>query len=477
MDLKTFIKILDKQGELLRVDFPLDPHLEITEFSDRVMRKKGPAILIEKPKGFDIPVFINGFGSKRRMELAFSQTIESICEKIEELLSFDVPKGFMNKLKALGKLKDLSSFSPKLVKSGPCQELVFEDPSLDMFPILKCWPKDGGKYITMPVVVTKNPKTGVRNAGMYRMQVFDSKTTGMHWHPTKDGAVHYQIAESLGKDLEVAVCIGPDPAVTYAATSPLPEDVDEFFFAGFLQKEPVELVKCKTVDIEVPANSQIVLEGYIKPFERRKEGPFGDHTGFYSEVFEFPVFHINCITCQKDPVYQATIVGKPPKEDVILGKVTSEIFFPIIKMMIPEIVDMELPEEGVFHNLCIVSIEKRYPGQAKKVINAIWGLFDLSLTKVVLVLDKDVNIRDGKEVLWRALNNIDPKRDIVFSEGPVDILDHASPRFGYGSKMGIDATKKFKDEGYERKWPDMIEMDEDVKKRVDEILERLGLRF
>jgi 4-hydroxy-3-polyprenylbenzoate decarboxylase len=340
---------------------------------------------------------------------------------------------------------------------------------------MQCWPGDGGRFITLPLVVTKHPVTGSRNVGMYRMQVFDAAATGMHWHVHKGGAQHYRVAEEMGQKLEVAVALGPDPPVTYAATAPLPDDVDEFMFAGFLRKRPVELVKCKTVDLEVPANAQIVLEGHVLPGERRREGPFGDHTGFYSEADEYPVFHITCVTRRRDPIYPSTIVGIPPMEDAYLAKATERIFLPLLQRQLPEIVDISLPVEGVFHNLAIVSIEKRYPGHARKVMHALWGLGQMMFTKVMVVVDAEVNVQDPKEVVWVVGNNIDPRRDVVFADGPADVLDHATPIPCFGSKMGIDATRKRPEEGFARPWPEPIRMSQEVKARVDALWQELGL--
>jgi len=364
-----------------------------------------------------------------------------------------------------------------MVQKARCQEVVFKEDEVDLthLPVLHCWPQDGGPFITLPVIFTKHPETGIRNVGMYRMQVFDQKTTGMHWHTHKGGAHHYRIAERMGKRLEVAVAIGPDPAMTYAATAPLPDDVDEVVFAGFLREAPVELVKCKTVDLEVPASSQIVLEGYVEPGERRIEGPFGDHTGYYSLADEYPVFHVTCMTMRKDAIYPSTIVGQPPQEDCYMAKATERLFLPLIKKTLPEIVDMNLPLEGVFHNLAFISIDKRYPGHARKVMHALWGLGQMMFCKIICIFDKEVDVQDLSQVLWRLGNNIDPRRDIVFSDGPVDALDHASPLPHYGSKMGIDCTRKWPSEGFTRDWPDVIEMSPEVKEKIDKLWPRLNI--
>lgn len=475
-DLREFIKVLEEKGLLKRIKVEVDPCLEITEITDRISKQDGPALLFEKVKGSNLPVLINAFGSYERMKLAFDvENIDDIGNNLNELLAMDLPTTFLEKIKTIPKLKQLSSFIPRHVGSGPCQEVVEKDNlSLDKFPILKCWPGDGGRFITLPVVFTKDPKTGLRNVGMYRLQVYDEKTTGMHWHLHKHGAKHYQDSEKMNKPLEVAVAIGTDPAVTYSATAPLPDNIDEMLLAGFLRKKPVELVKCKTVDLEVPATAEIILEGYVDPKERRLEGPFGDHTGYYSLSDYYPVFHINCITHRRNPIYATTIVGKPPMEDCYIGKATERIFLPLIKKQFPEIVDINMPLEGIFHNIGIFSIEKRYPGHAQKLMHSIWGMGQLMFTKMIVVVDAHVNVQDLSEVLWRVGNNVDPQRDISFVKGPVDILDHASPLFALGSKMGMDATKKWPEEGFDREWPDDIKMTAEIKALVDKKWESYG---
>ena len=475
-DLNEFISDLEKKGELLHIKEPVSPYLEITEITDRVCKEHGPALLFENVRGYNIPVLTNAFGSYRRMCLALGvNRLEEIGEEIDHFFQAEAPDSLIKKLKLIPKLKRLSNVFPKLVKKAPCQEVVLMDKEVDLgkFPILHCWPKDGGPFITLPLVFTKHPITGVRNVGMYRLQVYDKNTTGMHWHPHKGGAQHYRVSERLGKRLEVAVAIGPDPATTYAATAPLPEDMDEILFSGFIRNEPVEMVRCITIDHEVPAHSQIILEGYVEPYERRLEGPFGDHTGYYSLPDEYPVFHITCITHRKDLIYPATIVGRPPMEDCYMAKATERIFLPLIKKQLPEIIDINLPIEGVFHNLALVSIDKRYPGHAKKVMHALWGLGQMMFTKIIIVFDKEVDVQNISEALWRLGNNIDPKRDIVFSEGPVDALDHAAPQPLFGSKMGIDATRKWKEEGFKRQWPDVIEMDKEIKEKIDHLWKKL----
>ncbi|HDD35688.1 MAG TPA: menaquinone biosynthesis decarboxylase [Candidatus Desulfofervidus auxilii] len=479
-DLQTFIDALEKEGELCRIKQPVSPHLEITEITDRVCKKNGPALLFENVMGYNIPVLTNTFGSFKRISMALGvNNLEDLGREIISFFEVEKPDSLIKKLKLLPKLKRLTNMFPKLVKKAPCQEVILKGEEVDLmkFPILHCWPLDGGKFITLPLVFTKHPVTKIRNVGMYRMQVYDKHTTGMHWHPHKGGAQHYRIAEEKGERLEVAVAIGPDPIMIYAATAPLPEDIDEVVFAGFLRGEPVEMVKCITIDHEVPASSQIVLEGYVEPGERHIEGPFGDHTGYYSLPDEYPVFHITCITHRKDLIYPATIVGRPPQEDCYIAKATERLFLPLIKKQLPEIVDINLPIEGVFHNLAFISIDKRYPGHAKKVMQAIWGMGQLSFTKIIAIFDKDVNVQDLSEVLWRLGNNIDPKRDIVFVEGPVDALDHASPLPFLGSKMGIDATRKWKEEGFTRQWPPDIKMEKEIKEKIDKLWEKLGIKF
>ena len=476
-DLQDFIQKLDNCGQLKRICAPVSPVLEITEIADRVMKAGGPALLFEKPVGYDVPVFINAMGSEERMAMALGvSSVEDIAREIADLLRAEVPATTIGKLLMLPKYGKLASCMPKSVKSGACQEVVrTDDASLDEFPILHCWPGDGGRFITLPMVVSKDPRTGIRNVGMYRMHVYDERTTGMHWHPNKVGARHYGEYERLGRRMELAVALGGDPALTYAASAPLPEDFDEVIFAGFLRKRAVEMVRCRTVDLQVPADAEIVIEGYVDPHERRTEGPFGDHTGYYSLPDEFPVFHVTCITRRKSPIYPATVVGRPPMEDCFMAKATERIFLPLIKLQLPEIVDINLPVEGVFHNLAIVSIRKHYPGHARKVMHALWGMGQMAVTKIIVVVDEHVNVQDLSEVLWRLGNNIDPERDVEFARGPVDILDHASRLPGLGSKMGIDATRKLPGEGFDREWPDEIGMDPEVVKKIDRLWADLGL--
>ena len=550
-DLRDWIKALEKAGELKRIQEEVSPDLEITEITDRVSKigakppglsksdvaqriyaPGGPALFFENIKGHPgHKVFINQFGSERRMALALNvERLDEIAERITGLMNIKAPTGLFDKLKMLPQLGALTSAFPKTVsnKEARCKEVILkgkdsggkENFDLNLFPILKCWPHDGGRFITLPCVHTRDPKSGKRNIGMYRMQVYDGQTTGMHWQRQKIAAEHYRqalrqaaatnstdnplsarvaaMAESAGgavaipdgpigglpqvalgnlkgSRLEVAVAIGTDPATTFSAIVPAPPEVEEFMIAGFLRGKPVEIVKCETVDLEVPAHAEIILEGYVELGELRSEGPFGDHTGFYTMTDEYPVFHLTCITHRKDPIYAATIVGKPPMEDAWMGKAVERIFLPAMRMQIPEIVDIHLPVEGVFHNLMLVSIKKSYPGQARKVMNAIWSLGQAMFTKVIIVVDEDCDVQDIGEVTLRVANNIDPERDIQFTLGPVDSLDHSSRLPNYGSKMGIDATRKWKAEGFDRPWPAMIEMDRATKAKVDELWAKLGL--
>ncbi len=474
-DLREFIEVLEKKGLLRRIRTEVSAELEITEILDRAVKKNGPALLFENVRGHKIPVFANAFGTMERMCLALGvDNLDEIGARIQKLLQLEAPSGIWEGIKMLPQISELTSFAPKYVNSGTCKETVLKDGfSLDEFPVLKCWPGDGGRFITLPLVFTKNPSSGKQNVGMYRMQVYDGKTTGMHWHIHKHGARDY--ADAAGK-IEVAVAIGADPSIVYSATAPLPDNIDEMMFAGFLRKKNVELVKCETVDLYVPANAEIILEGYVDAKERRVEGPFGDHTGYYSLADEFPVFHITCITHRKNPIYHVTVVGIPPMEDAYLGKATERIFLPLMKAQLPEIVDINLPVEAVFHNLCIVSIKKRYPGHARKIMFALWGMGQMMFAKTIIVLDDDVNVQDMKEVLWATTTRMDPVRDVTLvDKTPTDTLDHASPLTNLGSKMGIDATRKGKDEGFLREWPEALKMDNGVKARVDGIWKEMGL--
>ena len=477
-DLRAFLQALEENGELKRIPFEVDPVLEIAEFADRSVKRGGPALLFEKPKGYDIPVLINAFASMRRMEIALEVgSVEEVARRITDLLEMRAPEGLMGKLKMLPKLAEMGSFFPRTVSAGACQEVVrTEGFSLRDLPALQCWPEDGGRFITLPLVFSRNPDTGKRNCGMYRMQIFDDRTAGMHWQTHKQGAEHYRRAGHLGhKRMDVAVAIGADPVTMYSAILPLPPDLDEMIFAGFLRQRPVEMVKCRTSDLEVPANAEIVLEGYVELGELRTEGPFGDHTGFYSLADEYPVFHATCVTRRERPIYATTIVGPPPMEDYYMGKAIERIFLPLMRLQLPEVRDIAMPAEGVFHNLILVSMRKSYPGHARKVMHAIWGTGQAMFSKCIVVVDEDVDVQNSREVAWKALNHIDPERDIQFVMGPVDSLDHSSRLPNYGSKMGVDATRKWPGEGFTRPWPGMIEMSPEVKRRVDALWKQAGL--
>ncbi len=478
-DLREFINALEKRRELRRIRIEVDPELEITEITDRVSKQFGPALLFENVRGHSMPVLINALGSRERMKIALGiNDYSDITERLAELTDVKSPQGLIEKIKMVPRLADLGKMFPKPVKDGACKEVILREGKFSLFdfPIIKCWPEDGGRFITLPLVFTKNPETGKRNCGMYRMQVYDEATTGMHWQVHKQGANHLRMLKRKGGGrLEVAVAIGADPITTFAAIMPLPDDLDEMMIAGFLRGKPVEMVKGETVDIEVPANAEIVLEGYVDSDERRTEGPFGDHTGYYTLEDEFPVFHLTCVTHRKKPIYQTTIVGKPPMEDCWMGEAIERIFLPLMQRQFPEIVDYHMPFAGVFHNLMIVSIRKNYPGHARKVMNSIWSLPQAQFTKCVIVVDEDTDVRDLNQVSWRVLNNIDPERDIQFMLGPVDQLDHAARLASYGSKMGIDGTRKWKSEGFARSWPKELQMCEEVKSRIDALWSKLGL--
>jgi 4-hydroxy-3-polyprenylbenzoate decarboxylase len=561
-DLRQWIAALDRAGELKRIQTEVDPILEIAEITDRVSKGTGhvgtaasavppsaarrsvpggPALLFQNIKGHpNSQLLINQFGSEARMKLALGVTsFDEFGERMRVFMDLKSPQGFLDKLKMLPLLAEAGKFFPKTVPTGPCKDVIKRDNfSLLDFPILQCWPQDAGRFITLPCVITRDPKSGKRNVGMYRLQIYDPRTLGAHWQRQKVAAEHYRqslrnaatthmetaasavrpepalslpkgqspaaqgtdhvgtgafarparadfaraavniMAQTSGGSqmagsthpsgkMEVAVAIGTDPAVTFSAIVPAPPDVEEYLIAGFLRGGPVELVKCETVDLEVPASSEIVLEGYVNLDELRTEGPFGDHTGFYSLADLYPVFHVQCITHRKDPIYATTIVGKPPQEDAYMGKAVERIFLPMMRLAIPELIDINLPIEGVFHNLMIVSIRKSYPGQARKVMNAIWSLGQAMFTKVIIVVDEDVDVQDLPDVTLKVLNHIDPERDIQFTLGPVDSLDHASRFANYGSKMGIDATRKWPTEGFTRPWPDEIVMDAKTKALVD----------
>ncbi len=540
-DLRDWIQQLDKAGELKRIGEAASPYLEMAEIADRAAKlgkgtakaggsacgPGGPALLFENVTGFPgAKVLMNQFGSERRMRLALEvDSLDEIAGRIRSLIHPETPTTLMDKLKLLPKLAEVGSYFPKVIasKDAACKQVVHrrvedggEGIDLRKLPVLTTWPLDGGPFITLPCVVTRDPKSGKRNVGMYRMQVYDGETTGMHWQRQKNAAEHLRdrlraAAESGANDasarvelmaqtaggtvaaentatipattlskvregrMEVAVAIGTDPATTFAAIVPAPPDVEEYLIAGFLRGRPVELVKCETVDLEVPAHAEYILEGYVNLGELRTEGPFGDHTGFYTLQDDYPVFHVTCITHRKDPIYAATVVGKPPMEDAWMGKAVERIFLPLMQLTLPEIVDVCLPPEAVFHNLMIVSIRKSYAGHARKVMHGIWAMGQAMFTKCIVVVDEDCDAQDLAEVTLRVANNIDPERDIQFTLGPVDTLDHASRLPNYGSKMGIDATRKWAAEGFTRPWPRMLKMEPSVVARIDSIWKKLGI--
>ncbi len=475
--MQAFVDRLEAAGELVRIGASVDPILEVTEIADRVVKRRGPALLFEAVEGSAWPLLINAFGSERRMAWALGfEDLAEVTRDIEELVELEVPEGWIDKLKLLPKLARLATYAPETVSGGPCQEVVEEAPSLAALPIMQCWPEDAGRYVTLPQVITRSPRDGKRNVGMYRMQVMDDKSTAMHWQLHHDANRHFHEAAQMGLErLEVAVALGGDPALTYAATAPLPPGMDEYLFAGYFRKEKVRLVRAKTVDLEVPASADFVLEGYVTVGETVTEGPFGDHTGFYTGREQYPVFRLTALTRRRAPIYPSTMVGKPPMEDAYLGLATVRLFLPFMKMQIPELVDFHMPPEACFHNLAIVAIEKRYPYQARKVMHQLWGLGQMMLTKCIVVVDAHIDVRNPTEVLWYAAGNIDARRDVVFTDGPVDVLDHASPILGVGSKMGIDATRKLPEEGHPRPWPEELRMTEEVVERVTSRWKEYGL--
>ncbi|HYF50957.1 MAG TPA: menaquinone biosynthesis decarboxylase [Planctomycetota bacterium] len=468
-NLREFLRAIEAKGELLRVKEKVSPILEISEWTDRVVKKNGPALLFENVEGSSMPVAINLFGTPARTAMALGvDDLNKIGDEIQALLHQRPPESIVEKLKMIPLLMKIANFPPRKVKSAPCQEVVYADEKVDlsMLPALKCWPDDGGRYFTLTNVFTKDPK-GLPNCGMYRIQIFDRNTCAMHWHMHHDGARHFREWEKLGKRMPVAVAIGGDPAVVYAATAPMPPGIDEMFLAGFIRKRPVEMVPCVSQpDLFVPAEAEIILEGYLQPGERRREGPFGDHTGFYSLADDYPVFHITAITTRKNPIYQTIVVGTPPMEDTYLGKATERIFLPFLKLTLPEINDYNLPEFGVFHNCAIFSIKKSYPQHARKLMHAIWGLGQIMFTKIIIVVDEGVNVQNLDEVFHHVGTNCDFSRDVEIVKGPTDILDHASQHYGWTGKIGIDATRKWKDEGITRSWPETIPVDESAKKRA-----------
>ena len=522
--LREWITALEKAGELKRVTAEVSPILEMAEIADRASKSGkgtakagGPALLFENITGYPgSKVLMNQFGSTRRMQMALEvDSLDDVAKRIDVLIHPVAPVGMLDKLKMLPMLAEVGGYFPKMIaaKNAACKEVILRGEDVDVlkFPVLQTWPQDGGRYITLPCVTTRDPKSGKRNLGMYRMQVYDGKSTGMHWQRQKVAAEHardrmraaaedaagqvevmamtaggtaaagthsmpqHVVTKIRGERMEVAVAIGTDPATTFSAIVPAPPEVEEYIIAGFLRQKAVELVKCETVDLDVPAHAEIILEGYVELGELRTEGPFGDHTGFYTMQDEYPVFHITCITHRKGPIYTATVVGKPPMEDTWMIKAVERVFLPLMKLTIPEIIDINLPAEGVAHNLMIVSIRKSYAGHARKVMHAIWGLGQAMFTKCIVVVDEDCDVQDVSEVMLRAGNNIDPERDIQFTLGPVDTLDHASRLPNYGSKMGIDATRKWPAEGFTRQWPAMLTMSKDVKAKMDTVWKKLGI--
>ena len=478
-NLREWIDFLDQHGDLKRIGAEVDPHLEITALADRAVKSAAPALLFDHPARSPFPLAINLFASTARMNQILGVGHPSeIAQRYLSLLERGTePLSLLDKLKMLPQLAGISRVLPKTVtRPAPCQEVVMAEPSFDPFPILKCWPQDGGPTLTLPMVFTRDPDSGIPNCGMYRMQVYDSRTSGMHWHVHKGGAEHWRKARARGQRLPVAVALGGPPLTTFAAMCPLPPDLDEMLFAGLIGGEAIEMVRCRTCDILVPAESEIVFEGYVEPDEMRTEGPFGDHTGFYSLPDEYPVFHLTAVTHRRDAIYPATVVGRPPMEDCYMGEAVEGLFLPVIKKQLPEIVDMHIPFAGVFHNLVLISIRKAYPGHARKVMHAIWGMGQAMFSKVVVVTDADVNLRDYNEVVWKVLNHIDPQRDMEFALGPVDALDHAARLPHYGSHVGIDATRKWPEEGFTRPWPEEMTLPKEVIEKANRIFDAFKLR-
>jgi len=503
---RDFVNALDKAGELKRISQPVATELEITEIADREMKLPGggKALLFEKPTVNGVvspfPVAINTLGSHKRMAMSMgADSVDDVANELGALMKAKPPTSFKEAIKLLSLALDLRHAKPKTVKSGSCKDVIhlvessklkveswpkapdvnqpatfnLQPPTLLNLPILRCWPLDGGRFITLPCVVTRDPDTGERNLGMYRIQIYDDKTTGMHWQLQKVGARHGRRYYEKGERMPVSIFIGGDPMFPFAATAPLPDGLDEFLLAGYLRKKSVELVKCETNDLEVPANADFVIEGYIDPTEPlRDEGPFGDHTGYYTLPEPYPVFHVTAITHRQDAVYPATIVGIPPMEDFYIGGASVKLFLPIFKMNFPEIVDIALPAEGVFHNLVFVSIKKTYPMQAYKIMHGLWGMGQMMFTKFIVVVDADVNVHNTSEVLFHLTANTDPQRDSIFTKGPSDVLDHATSEIASGSKMGFDATKKIPGEGFKRAWPPLIKMDQSVKAKVEKLFGR-----
>ncbi len=476
-DIGQFIKELENAGELKRVKTQVDVNLEIAEILKRIMYANGPAVLFEDVKGFDMPVLGNAFGSMKRLEIGLQTSdFTEIGQRIVDMTKMEIPSGFLNKIKKLPELSKMGEIFPKLENSGPVTEVINDSPSFDKIPILKTWPKDAGKFITFGLVATKHPETGVRNLGVYRMQILDATHALMHWQKHKRGAHHHDIAKEKGKKIEVAIIIGGDPATVFSAVAPVPEGLDKYLFAGISRKKGIKIVKCKTIDLEVPANAEMVLEGYVDPADIRDEGPFGDHTGYYTPKEPYPTFTLTGIMQRKKPIYLTTIVGKPILEDSFIGKVIERSFLPLIRMFQPEVVDFAMPAAGWFQGIAIISIKKMYPGQAKKVMMGLWGLGQLALTKIFVVVDADVNVHDMNDVIWAVTTRADAARDtIIIDNTPTDTLDPASSRLNLGSKLGIDATQKTKEEGYEREIQELVKTDDATKELVDSKWSKYGL--
>lgn len=481
-DLQELLAALARDGDLARVSAPVDPQLEVSGIVNRVVRERGPALLFERPTRGQMPLAINVFGTQRRMAKALGvKHLDEIGQRIGELIKPELPQGFGGVRDALGKVAQLRAVPPRRVRNAPCQEVVLHGDDIDLdalLPGVKAWPDDGGVFLNLGLTHTRHPQTGARNLGMYRLQLQDHNTVSLHWQIHKDSTSHAAVAERRGERLPVAVAFGCPPAVTYAASAPLPGDIDEYLFAGFVQRERVDLVDCVSVPLQVPAAAQVVLEGWVEPGERLPEGPFGDHTGFYTPVEPFPYVRVQTVTMRTEPIFQTIIVGRPPQEDGPLGKATERIFLPLIRLTVPEIVDYDLPDAGVFHNCCIVSIDKRFPKHAQKVMNAVWGAGLLSLSKLVVVVDADCDVHDYAEVAWRAFGNVDYAHDVLHSVGPVDHLDHASYEQFWGGKLGIDATRKLPTEGYRRAggWPQECVLDDATRQLVDRRWAEYGIR-
>jgi 4-hydroxy-3-polyprenylbenzoate decarboxylase len=475
----AFARALEARGELVRVRRTVDPRLEIAEIADRTVKAGGPALLFEDVRGSRFPVLINAYGSRRRMALALGvEDLEDHARALADLVRTRAPANARELAKLALTIPELAHVPPRRAGGGPCQEIVETgaDVNLTRLPVLTCWPKDGGPFLTLPNVITIDPETGARNVGVYRMQLLDRTSTAMHWQIHKTGARHFRRAKELGKRLEVAVVLGGDPALTYAATAPLPDGIDEWMFAGWLRKKAVATVRAKTVDLDVPADADFVLEGYVDPAEPLvDEGPFGDHTGYYTPVDKFPRFHVTAVTRREGAVYPATLVGPPPMEDAWLGKATERLFLPLLRMLFPEIVDMNLPVEGAFHNLVLVSIKKEYPFHAARLAHGLWGAGQMMFSKVICVVDHDVDVQNLGEVAWRLLANLDPKRDLAFVEGPIDQLDHGASQALHGGKVCVDGTRKWPEEGYKREWPEVCRMSDEVARRVDAMWNELGI--